>query len=173
MFTNPIKNLKALGLREDSIVADLGAGTGFYTVAAGQIVTRGKVYAVEIVKDFLATIKSKITEAQLHNVEILWGNIEKLGGTHIKDGIVDAAIISNVLFQTEDKNKFIKEIKRILKPRGRALLIDWSVEPANVSPKGALPKDRARSMFEEQGFTLEREIDAGSHHYGMILNKQE
>ena len=44
-------------LGTNSIVADLGAGTGFYSVAAGHIVSRGKVYAVEIVKDFLVTIK--------------------------------------------------------------------------------------------------------------------
>ena len=53
MFTDPVKNLKAFGLREDSIVADLGAGTGYYSVAAGALVPRGKVYAVELQKDFL------------------------------------------------------------------------------------------------------------------------
>ena len=62
MFSDPVKNLKALGLREDNIVADLGAGTGYYSVAAGILVPRGKVYAVEVVKDFLDTIKNKIKE---------------------------------------------------------------------------------------------------------------
>lgn len=171
MFTDPVKNLRALGLREDSILADLGAGTGYYSIVAGRIVIKGKVYAVEIVKDFLATIKNKITEARLDNVEIIWGNIEKLGGTKIGDGIVDAVIASNVLFQVEDKNKFIMEIKRILKSGGRVLLIDWSAEKGGISPKGALPKDRMRGMFEEKGFILDREIDAGSHHCGMILVK--
>ncbi len=170
MFTDPIKNLKALGLREGSIVADLGAGTGHYTILAGKIVTQGKVYAVEIVKDFLATIKNKITEARLDNVEIIWGNIEKLGGTKLKDEIIDDVIASNVLFQVEEKNKFIMEVRRILKPQGRMLLIDWSPE-GGLSPKGALPKDRAKMMFEEKGFKLDREIDAGAHHYGMILIK--
>jgi ubiquinone/menaquinone biosynthesis C-methylase UbiE len=169
MFTDPIKNLKALGLREDHIVADLGAGTGHYAIAAGKIVTKGKVYAVEIIKDFLTTIKNKITEAHLNNVEILWGDIEKIGGTKIKDNIVDVVIASNVLFQVENKNKFIDEIKRILKPEGRVLLVDWSTEPAGISPRGALSKDRARLLFEEKNFILEREIDAGAHHYGMIL----
>lgn len=171
MFTDPIKNLRTLGLREDSIVADLGAGTGYYSIAAGKIVTRGKVYAVEIVKDFLATIKNKITEAKLDNVEIIWGNIEKLGGTKIKDGVVDVVIASNVLFQVEEKNKFLMEVKRILKPNGRVLFVDWSAEFGGISPKGALSKDRACGMFKEKGFILDREIDAGVHHYGMILIK--
>src|SRR3989344_5835642 len=165
MFSDPVKNLRAFGLKETDIVADLGAGTGFYSVAAGQIVTRGKVYAVEISKDFLMTIKNKVRDARLGNVEIIWGNIEKLHGTKIKDGIVDAVIASNVLFQVEDKDKFIEEIKRILKPEGKVLLIDWST--GSVIPlKGAIPKEKARDLFESQGFIFERDINAGAHHYG-------
>jgi len=172
MFTDPIKNLRALGLHENHIVADLGAGTGFYSVAAGKMVPHGKVYAVEIVKDFLETIKNKVKEARLNNVEILWGNIEKIGGTKIGDNIVNVVIASNVFFLIEDRNKFIEEVKRILKPQGRLLLIDWSADSAVVGLKKAVPKNKAREMFERKGFTFEREINAGAHHYGMILIKQ-
>lgn len=151
-------------------MADLGAGTGFYSVAAGGIVSRGKVYAVEVQKDYLETIKNKVREAHLRNVEIIWGNVEKLGGTKIGDNIVDAVIASNILFQVEDREKFIEEIKRILKPKGRVLLIDWS-ESSIMNGIAIVPKNKARKMFEKKGFTFEREIDAGAHHYGMILVK--
>ncbi|HEV7702491.1 MAG TPA: class I SAM-dependent methyltransferase [Candidatus Paceibacterota bacterium] len=175
MFTDPVKNLKAFGLREDNIVADLGAGTGYYTLPAGAIVSKGKVYAVEITKDFLTTIKNKVEEAHLNNVEILWGNVEVIGGTRIGDGILDAVIASNILFQVEDKSNFIEEIRRILKPHGKVLVIDWTVDSegdsAAISLKGALPKERAFEMFEKKGFALDRDIDAGAHHYGMILVK--
>lgn len=170
MFTDPVKNLKAFGLKEDNIVADLGAGTGYYSVAAGKLVPRGKVYAVEVQKDFLETIKNNVREAHLRNIEIIWGNVEKLGGTKIGDCIVDAVIASNILFQIEDKEKFIKEIKRILKIKGRVLLIDWS-ESSIMGGTNIVFKDKAREIFEEKGFVLEREIDAGAHHYGMILVK--
>jgi ubiquinone/menaquinone biosynthesis C-methylase UbiE len=171
MFSDPIKNLKAFGLREDNIVADLGAGTGFYSVGAGHIVTKGKVYAVEINKDYLHTIKNKVKDAHLNNVEIVWGNIEKLGGTKLKDGIVDAVIVSNVFSLVPDKDKLIEEIRRILKPKGRVLFIDWSPESGALNLKGAIPKSKALEIFEKQGFTLERAIDAGAHHYGIILVK--
>ena len=171
MFSDPVKNLKALGLRENSIVADLGAGTGFYSIAAGHMVPKGKVYAVEIDKEYLSTIKNKAKEAHVNNVEILWGNIEKRGGTKIGDGIVDAVIASNILFQLEDKENFILETKRILKPKGRVLLIDWLPDSPSMKMKGAIPKGKAQEMFEQKGFVLERDIDAGTHHYGMILIK--
>ncbi len=168
MFTDPLKNLKTLGLKEDSIVADLGAGTGYYSVAAGALVSRGKVYAVELQKDFLDTLKKKVTEAHLNNVEIILGDVERLGGTRIGDEIVDAVIASNVLFQMEDKGKFIEEIKRILKPNGRVLLIDWS-ESSILNGQSIVPKKEAQEMFTQKGFKIDREIDAGSHHYGMIF----
>jgi len=178
MFSDPVKNLKFFGLQDNSIVADLGAGTGFYSIAAGQMVPHGKVYAVEIVKDFLETIKNKAKDAHLNNVETLWGNIEDKGGTHIADGAVDAVIASNTLFQVEDKNQFVEEIKRILKPGGRVLFIDWMTsEPgeSKESPffnfKGVMPKEKAEELFKRRGFAVDREIDAGMHHYGMILKK--
>ncbi len=171
MFSDPVKNLKAFGLKEDNIVADLGAGIGYYSVAAGALVPKGKVYAVELQKDFLATIKNRVTEARLNNVECLWGNVEKIGGTKMGDNIADAVIASNILFQVEDKVQFIEEVKRILKPQGRVLLIDWS-ESSIMKATAIVPKNKAREMFEEKGFALEREIDAGEHHYGMILIKR-
>ncbi len=173
MFADPVKNLKTLGLKESDIVADLGAGTGFYSVAAGALVPQGKVYAVEVVKDYLMTVKNKAKEAHLNNVECLWGDIEKIGGTKIKDGIVDAVIASNILFQVENKDKFIEEAKRILKPNGQVLLIDWTPDSFVVGARAdkIIPKSKAREMFEKKGFTWERDIDAGAHHYGMILIK--
>jgi ubiquinone/menaquinone biosynthesis C-methylase UbiE len=168
MFTDPVKNLKAFGLREDNIVADLGAGTGYYAVTAGELVPRGKVYAVELQKDFLDTIKSRILERRLKNVEIILGDVEVPGGTKIGDGVADAVIASNILFQVEDKENFIEEIKRILKPKGRVMLIDWS-EASVMNGTAVVPENSAREMFLKKGFTAERNIDAGAHHYGMIL----
>ncbi len=169
MFSDPVKNLKTLGLKDSDIVADLGAGTGFYSVAAGKIVSRGKVYAVEVQKDFIATIKHKAKEAGVSNIECFWGNVEKLGGTKLADGVADVVIASNILFQVEDRDLFISEAKRILKRGGRVLLIDWS--DASFGIMNMVPKAQAREMFEHKGFVFDREIDAGAHHYGMILNK--
>jgi len=170
MFTSPIKNLKAFDLREGDIVADLGAGTGYYAIAAAHIVTQGKVYAVELHQEFVATIKNKIKEAGVKNIEVLWGNVEKLGGSKLADNVANAVIVSNVLFQIEDKDGFIKEIKRILKKGGKVLLVDWS-EATPFNPKLIVPAEKAKEMFIGSGFKLERFIDAGAHHYGMILVK--
>lgn len=173
MFAEPEKILKQFGIREDMIIADLGAGSGFYSILAAQMAPKGKVYAVEVIQDYLTTIKNKIKGANLTNIECIWGNIEKIGGTKIADKIADAVIASNILFQVENKDNFIVEAKRILKPAGKVLLVDWADQSSPLGPNRAtlIPKEKAREMFEKKGFMLEREIDAGAHHYGMILKK--
>ncbi|MEK7588269.1 MAG: class I SAM-dependent methyltransferase [Patescibacteria group bacterium] len=174
MFADPEKNLKLFDLREDMIVADLGAGTGFYSMLLSEMLPRGKVYAVEIQRDFLMTIIDKIAEKKCTNIECLWGDIEKHKGTKLADGILDAVVASNVLFLVENKENFIKEIKRVLKPKGRVLLIDWSADSSLLHKEhsGGIPKHKALEMFKEHGFNLEKEIDTGIHHYGMILTKK-
>ncbi len=171
MFTDPLKNLKTFGIKETDIVVDLGAGTGFYSILAAQIANKGKVYAVEIIKDFLEIILNKVKEIKLKNIECLWGDVERLGGTKIGDAVADKVIASNVFFQVEDKNTFIEEIKRILKEKGEVLFIDWSPSSFMPHKKLAITQEKARKMFEEKGFILEREFDAGLHHYGMIFIK--
>jgi ubiquinone/menaquinone biosynthesis C-methylase UbiE len=175
MFVDPEKNLKTLGLKENSIVVDLGAGTGFYSVLAAHLVPMGKVYAIEVQKDLVEIIKNKAKHAHVKNVEVVWGNIEKIRGTKMADKIADAVLLSNVLFQVEDKANTVEEARRILKDSGRVLLIDWSDSSSLINQKkiNIIPKDKIREMFEKKGFVFVRDIDAGEHHYGMILQKDE
>ncbi len=170
MFSDPAKNLKAVPIHEHDVVADLGAGTGHYSIEAGRLAHLGKVYAIEVQKDYLEKVRHLAQDARLNNVECLWGNIEKRGGTKLGDAVVDVVIASNVLFQVEDKVGFIEEVSRILKPNGKVLLVDWS-DVSHFRSIAIIPKAQAREMFERKGFVFDREIDAGTHHYGMILVK--
>ena len=174
MFSDPIKNLKQFGLGDSMVVVDLGAGTGFYSIPAALMVPNGKVYAIEVQKDYMLTIKDKATQANINNLECLWGDIEKRGGTKLGDSIIDAIIASNILSQVENKNKFLEEIDRILKSKGRILLVDWSNNWLSIVSSGfknIVPKETAKDLFESKGFVFEKEIDAGPHHYGMIFKK--
>ena len=86
---------------------------------------------------------------------------------------VDAVILSNTLFQTEDKKELISEIQRVLKPTGKLLLIDWSDSFGNLGPTPAMvfTEKQAEELFISEGFVLERKIEAGDHHYGFVLRK--
>lgn len=173
-FTNPENNIRELGVHEGMVVADLGAGTGVYTVPLARLVGEsGRVYAVEVQKDFLSNIKNATTAQGFKNVELIWGDIERPLGTKIKEGSVDAVVISNVLFQAEDKAGLFREANRILKTGGKMLLVDWKESFGGLGPSknSVVPADIAREMCEREGFVLKKDFDAGEHHYGLVMYK--
>ena len=173
-FSDPSYNVEQLGLQSGMKVADLGSGSGFYALAAARAVgDKGKVYAVEVQKDLLEKLKKEATHQGLHNIEVIWGDIERQGGTKLRDQAVDAVIAANVLFQVENKKEFAGEIKRILKPKGRLMLIDWSNSYGGMGPAlgQVVTRVSGREPFESLGFIFERDIRPGSHHWGVILRK--
>ncbi len=173
MFSDPLSNLKLFDLSEKMIVADLGAGTGFYTLHVAKMVPLGKVYAIDINKDFLKTIANNSTEKKIKNIEILHADLEHKEGSKLKNDLVDRAIISNILFMISDRKTFLKEANRILKDGGKILFVDFS--PDSIILKNTkhktVTKEEARKIFEDADFLYERDIETGDHHYGMIFTK--
>ncbi len=169
MFSDPASNLSKLGLNDGMRVVDLGAGSGFYTFeAAKRVGISGRVYAVDVQKDLLERLRSTGATQGLRNIEIVWGNAEKIGGTKIKEALADRVVASNVLFQITKPDDFVLEVKRILKPNGKVLIVDWSgVTP--LSPKKIVSEGQARTLFEKSGFRLEQSFSAGDHHYGLVF----
>jgi ubiquinone/menaquinone biosynthesis C-methylase UbiE len=174
MFADPQKNIDQFGLMPGSHIADLGAGTGYYAVAAARAVgEKGRVYAVDVQNDLLEKLRKETQKLGLSNVEIVWGDAETLGGTKLAEMTLDGVIASNILFQIEDKKTFFEEIKRILKPGGRLYIIDWQESFGGMGPaaEAVVTKSAAREMAEGAHFVFERELRAGDHHYGLTFKK--
>lgn len=173
MFSDPQKNIAEFGVSDGMRVVDLGAGSGFYAIeSAKKVGPRGMVYAVDVQQDLLSKIKTSAGLLGLHNVEVVWGNIEKLGGTKLRDLIADRVILSNTLFQVEqaDRENLALEIKRLLKSGGKLLVVDWA-QGTPLSPKTLVPRLLAEGIFQKVGLQLEKNFDAGDHHYGIIFKK--
>jgi ubiquinone/menaquinone biosynthesis C-methylase UbiE len=174
MFANPEENVARLHLKEGEKVADFGAGTGAYAIAAGKKVGGdGKVYAVEVQDTLLPRIANMARDAGLSNIKPLWGDIEEVGGTAIPDQSLDAVILSNVLFQVGDKKGLLAEASRVLKRGGRVLCIEWKDSFNNLgpSPDAVVSSGAAEEYFVRSGFHEKERFDAGSHHYGFIFEK--
>lgn len=174
MFSVPKKNIEQLQLEPNNVVADFGAGGGAYTIAAAEALHgTGKVYAIDVQKDLLTRLENTCREQNLGNVGFIWGDLEHVGGTKLRDNSVDVAIVSNVLFQTTDKKIVLEEMKRILRDKGTLLIIDWTGSFNNLgpTPEQVFPELEARNLIESLRFTFDRNIDAGNFHYGMIFKK--
>ncbi|MDO8619847.1 MAG: methyltransferase domain-containing protein [bacterium] len=174
MFIDPSHTITQFDLQSGARVADLGAGTGTLTVLIARAVGEsGKVYAIEVQKNLLDKLKNHTREERVNNVEALWGDIERPNGTHLGDAMVDAAVVSNVLFQIEHKAEFVAETKRILKPGGKVLLVDWTDSFNGMGPHQdhVVTEKAGRELFESGGFRFVKKIEAGAHHYGLIFKR--
>jgi ubiquinone/menaquinone biosynthesis C-methylase UbiE len=176
MFANPKENLEKFGLSPGTIVADIGAGVGHYAITAAKMVNGmdGKVYAIDVQKELLEKLKNEAGRERLDNLEIIWGDAEKVGGTKLRDASVDVVLVSNMFFQVEDRVGFIKEISRILKPKGRLFFIDWSDSYGGIGPKSdaVVTESQAKGIFSENGFVVDKDVPVGSHHYGLVIRKK-
>jgi ubiquinone/menaquinone biosynthesis C-methylase UbiE len=171
-FAKPVENVLQLGLKEGMKVGDFGAGSGHYTFAISNIVgSSGKVYAIDVQEDVLLRLRSDASQKGLRNIDTIWGNLEKSGGTGLKDGALDAAVLSNTLFQLDDKGTAVREIKRVLKQGGKLLLIDWAGAYSGVGPaKEHVVSERdAEEFFINGGFHKVKSFRAGPHHYSIIF----
>jgi ubiquinone/menaquinone biosynthesis C-methylase UbiE len=174
MFSDPKKNIEQCGLSLGATVADFGSGSGHYARAISQVVgDKGKVYAIDIQKDLLAKLKNEATKEHFYNIEVIWGDIEKRGGTRLKDASIDMVVISNLLFQVSDKDTVASEASRVTKPGGQVLVIDWSEGSVGLGPRPDMifDKAKAKELFLKNGFMFEKDINTGEHHYGIIFKK--
>lgn len=171
MFSDPASNLAKFGLTDGMKVVDIGAGSGFYSVeAAKKVGSSGRVYAVDVQKDLLERLRSVASGNGIRNIEVVWGNAEKIGGTKLREAIADRVIASNVLFQIEKPDDFCLELKRITKPSGKILIVDWS-DVSTMSPPSVVSAAKAQALFEKNGFKLEDSFGAGDHHYGLVFSR--
>ena len=187
MFVRPEEIVKSFDLHPGMTVADFGCGAGHYSIAMAKIVQKeGSVYAIDIQKELLAALKTTAEMNTLENLHIVWADLEQENGSHLADGIVDFGIISNILFQVEERNKVVKEIFRVLKNRGRVVVVEWAAPSTSSGQVGTsssgggafgppatqrISKQDAQTLFLQQGFKFLKEIQPGDNHYGMIFVK--
>lgn len=174
MYTKESKNLKKIGIGVGQHIADLGAGAGYYTLAAAKLVgNQGKVYAIDVQKNLLERIDNQAKNNNLDNVISIWGDIEVKNGTHLRDDSIDSVLIINVLFQVEDVKSTLKEASRILKPGGKLMLIDWEETNDTLGPKNEnlINKQKVTELAQQEKLIPKDSFVAGSHHFGLIFEK--
>lgn len=153
-------------------VGDFGAGSGHYARAIAPIIGHGgKVYAVDIQEDVLKHLKLNAHQHHQNIINTVWGDIEKPGGTHLRDQSLDAVILANTLFQVENRAGLLAEIKRVLKPGGKLMLVDWAGSYGGMGPvpEQVITEHEAEDFFIGGGFHKTKSFRAGAHHYGIIF----
>jgi ubiquinone/menaquinone biosynthesis C-methylase UbiE len=170
-FLNPLKILTELKLKEDIIACDFGSGSGGWTIPLAKILENGKVYAIDILEEPISALNSRIVLEKLANIQTIRANVEDKNGSTLAESAVDLILMTNLLFQTEDKGAVFSEAKRILKRGGKVLVIDWKLNSPFGPNEGRVSAEEVKKIAKNYGLKLEKEFEAGVYHYGLIFKK--
>ena len=173
MFSDPETVVPYFELVDGNVVADFGAGSGHYSIVMSKRVgNNGRVYAVDIQKDLLTRLETEAKQAGARNIHIVWGDVEKSGGTKLADHSVDFVLMANVLFQSTARYSIVLEAKRILRLDGKVAVIDWADSFNNLGPiaEQIAKPEEVKQIFAQAGLELAKEFPAGAHHYGLLFH---
>jgi arsenite methyltransferase len=165
------ETVAALKIKPGEIVADLGAGSGAFTVAlAGAVRPGGKVYAVDVDEGLLHHIDERAIETGLGTyIQTIYG---EYNDPLLPPG-VDLAFINDVLHHIEDRAGYLKALAGYLKPGGRVALIDFHPEKGGHRNEPALQvsREQADKLMADAGLKPLEEVKLFEDKYFVIYGK--
>lgn len=168
-FLDPIEVLKQLKLKEDMKAADFGSGSGGWAIPLAKILEMGKVYALDVSEEALSALKGKAQVENVNNIETIQADVEK--GTSLPSESLDLVLLTNMLFECYDKHGVIAEAKRVLKPGGKMLIVDWIKDSPLTGEIEKVSFENIKYFAKELKLKVEKEAQAGAYHLALILVK--
>ncbi len=167
--------LRKLGLRKGMTIADVGCGIGYFSFPAAAIVgPRGLVWGIDVQQEFVDYCNGKARANRVANVTFLKGSYTSVP---IHDAAVDVCLLSLVLHEVEDNQKeaYLLDLARILKPDGALWIIEWKKERSVVGApfEERLSVDDLRKIAAQAGLRVNKIFDVNPSHYAAILKKQK
>ena len=151
------------------IAVDFGCGSGGWVIPLAKELEEGRVLAVDILQEPLSALKAKAKLEKVSNVEIVSADIEK--GTELFDNSADLVLMTNLLFQCQDRKRVLEEGKRILKKGGKILVVDWEIDSPLGPKEGRVFSEEIKKISQSLGLKLKREFKASNYHYGLIFER--
>ncbi len=169
IWQNPEEILGAIEINRNYVAADLGCGSGFFTLPLSRRVK--KVYGIDVQEEMLEFLEEKIKRQKIENIELLLSGEDEIP---LENESVDLLISANTLHEFADKEKMVREIRRVLKHTGQAVIVDFKKEETGLGPPVAVrvSRDQAKRLFEKNGFTVLRLKDLTYHYLIVFLNSQ-
>lgn len=150
--------ISKLPINSNSVVADIGAGSGYYTFRIAQKVTEGKVYAVEIQEEFIEILKQNRLQKGFKNVEIVKGTEQN---PNLPANSIDLAIMVDVYHELAYPQEMLWALAKALKPDGKILLLEYRAEDPEIAIKELhkMSVKQVSKEMEANGFKLYKRED--------------
>jgi ubiquinone/menaquinone biosynthesis C-methylase UbiE len=168
-WQKPDEVMARLGLKPGDSVADIGAGSGYFTLLFAEAVgSQGKVYAVDIDSEMLAYIRQRAENEHLKNIQL----VEALPhDPKLRPASVDLVFLCDTLHHISDRPAYFPLLARALRPGGRLVNVDFYKKPLPFGPPLEMKIDKKEMISEAQsaGFHLEQDYDFLPYQYFLIF----
>jgi SAM-dependent methyltransferase len=147
----PSRAIAAIDLKPTDVIADIGAGSGYYSFRISPKVPQGKVIAVDIQQEMLDFLHKKSAELKITNVEPHLGAIDDV---KLPAASIDAALMVDAYHEFSHPREMLASLRSALKPGGRIFLLEFRAEDPKVPIKALhkMTEAQARLEFEGAGF---------------------
>jgi cyclopropane fatty-acyl-phospholipid synthase-like methyltransferase len=153
-WQKPREVIQALALEPGAHVADLGAGTGYFTVRLANVLPEGRVYAVDIETDMVRYLESRAQREGLRNVTALKGQPDdpRLPGP------VDLVLLVDVYHHIGDRTRYFRNLSRSLRPGGRVAIVDFRPDSPAGPPRAArIAPETVKAEMKAAGYAVTAE----------------
>jgi predicted methyltransferase len=155
----PSRAIEALDLRPGMVIADIGAGSGYYTSRmAKKVAPTGRVYATDIQPGMIGILERRITAEGLTNVTTVLGAMDD---PSLPAQSIDLALMVDVYHELQQPQVFLQRLKGALKPGGRLVLLEFRKEDPKIPifEVHKMSVAEVKQELEAEGYAIERVID--------------
>lgn len=162
--------IKALELKPDMVVADIGAGTGYFSAPMARRVTEGRVYAVDIQPEMLALMERYKAESGLDNVELL---LSTEADPKLPEAVLDLALMVDAYHEFEYPYEMMTGIVAALKPGGLVVLAEYRGEDrfSTIKPHHKMTQRQAKKEMAAVGLAWLKTDDSLPEQHLMFFRK--
>ncbi|MEM1093126.1 MAG: class I SAM-dependent methyltransferase [Bacteroidota bacterium] len=166
----PERVIRAMDLDANDVIADIGAGTGFFTFRLSPVVPRGKVLAVDIDTEALTQLAATADSLGLGNIETVVGTPQN---PNLEQGDVDVVLIVASYTEFSHPREMMGHIVSALKPGGRLILVEYRGEDATLSVPSVrrITQDQAQREMQAAGLKLRETKEILPLQHFMVFEK--
>ncbi len=167
-YQKPHEVITALKLRDGEVVADIGAGSGYFTFRLARHVGAGRVYAADISPDLILHLNRRIRDLNATNVvSVLCAPDDPL----LADRSVDRFFICDTWHHIGDHPKYLGLLKKMLRPGGEIIMIDFKKEKTPVGPpmEMRISREDLINEMELNGFRVSAEHKFLDYQYFLVF----
>jgi len=168
---NPELALDAIGIRQGMVVADIGAGTGYFSLRlAKHVGPAGKVYANDIQPEMLRRLRENADKAKLKNIETVLGTDVD---PKLPAGQMDIILLVDVYHEFSQPQKMLRKIREALKPSGRLVLLEYRKEDPSVPilTVHKMSVEEVRKELQAERFIFSQVIESLPRQHILILTR--